>query len=323
MDKLIDVRNILENRLPLLIGNGFSIDISEKFEYESLMNLVKYENLTSSLRKLLDSSNEMNIEDILKMVEISRDVMNCMGKECVDFQPLINEIKINFIKVITDIQPSKEYYEGRINGNVKRLEILKKFSKVFTTNYDLSLYYIVSKESNSSFIDYFGKSDFPVLLTFNSQNHIDPNKIPVYYLHGNLMIFRVVVDGVYTSKVRYKNGSTILRQIVTRINENDFPVIVTEGLSTQKTNKINSNDYLKYCWKSLKDLKEDEIVVYGHSLSDSDQHIVELIDKKFKTVYYGIYNNSRQNQQIIKSKFSNSKVLFFESKLLFSLTNTV
>lgn len=322
MDKLIDVRDIIsKNSLPILIGNGFSINISEKFDYESLMELVKCKKLSTPFQKLLNMSNKINIEDILKRVEISRDVLDCLDNVDVDFQTLINEIKVKFIEVISEIQPIKEFYVDRLDDSKTRFDILKKFSKVFTTNYDLSLYYIVLE--NSSFKDSFGYPHYSNILTFHHQNHVDSDKIPIYYIHGNLMIFREPEHEVYTSKVSYQKGFPILKQIVERVENNHFPIIVTEGLSNQKLRKIYSNDYLTYCWNSLDGLEEDEIVVYGHSLSDSDQHIVELIDKKFKRVYYGIYSNTKQNQYKIKSKFSQSQISFFDSKSLFKPTDKV
>ena len=193
--------------------------------------------------------------------------------------------------MISDIQPPLDFYKEKFDSDCKTNETLQKFSNIFTTNYDLSLYYLTIESKN--FIDKFGYVHYPknTILTFHPENHLHELKIPLLYLHGNLMFFKDDVDQIYTSKLKSKPGSPILEQISNNINSEKFPIIITEGDSKIKLRKILSNDYLNHCWNLFGKTQSKELVVYGHSLSDSDEHIIKLIDKYYNKIYYHYLNN--------------------------------
>jgi hypothetical protein len=54
------------------------------------------------------------------------------------------------------------------------------------------------------------------------------------------------------------------------------PLIVAEGTAAEKRKAINRSPYLRFALEEFKKSK-DPLVVFGHSLGDSDKHIVEAI----------------------------------------------
>lgn len=318
MDELIEIEKVITNsKLPLLLGNGFSINIYNEFNYSTLIELI-YKKVSPKILDLLNDSKELNLEDVLNKLETFKNVSNSLKLKGENVQPFINELKRTFISVISDIQPPLDFYKEKFDSDCSTNETLQKFSYIFTTNYDLSLYYLTIESKN--FIDRFGYVHFPknTILTFHPENHHHKSKIPLLYLHGNLIFFKDDVDQIYTSKLKSIPGSPILEQIKKNIDSEKFPIIITEGDSKIKLRKILSNDYLNYCWNLFGKTQNKELVVYGHSLSDSDEHIIKLIDKYYNKIYFGIHENTLKNQSIIKSKFDNVEVKFFDSSKLFN-----
>jgi hypothetical protein len=53
--------------------------------------------------------------------------------------------------------------------------------------------------------------------------------------------------------------------------------VVTEARAADKRRSIEGNDYLSYCWRTLRDCS-CPIVVFGLSLRDQDAHLVDAIN---------------------------------------------
>ena len=86
--------------------------------------------------------------------------------------------------------------------------------------------------------------------------------------------------------------------------------------------QLNIIDSIKF--NELKNLDEEDIIIYGQSLKEQDNHLVELIDNKFKNVYISIkifenstYGTLRSEISKIQSRFRKSNLFFFNSETLF------
>lgn len=55
------------------------------------------------------------------------------------------------------------------------------------------------------------------------------------------------------------------------------PLLITEGSSDDKARAIVNNDYLSFAHKRLRRQKLP-LVIFGHSLSDEDQHLVDALN---------------------------------------------
>ena len=71
-----------------------------------------------------------------------------------------------------------------------------------------------------------------------------------------------------------------------------FPLIVSEGASVQKLERIESSSYLSHCARRFQNI-QGNLFVYGSSLSDQDNHILEWIAKNttLPRIFVGIHGD--------------------------------
>ncbi|EAH7993276.1 DUF4917 family protein, partial [Campylobacter jejuni] len=149
-------------------------------------------------------------------------------------------------------------------------------------NYDLLLYWVIHKimQNRKDFKDGFGGNDGEYVVFDESKKDIT-----CFYLHGALHIFD---NGNKIIKKTYSRTKKPLKeQITEELNNNRYPVFVSEGTSEQKKAKIIHNAYLNHCYKSLSYIDGD-LIVFGTMLKSNDEHIQDAILKsKVKNIYFG------------------------------------
>jgi Domain of unknown function (DUF4917) len=99
---------------------------------------------------------------------------------------------------------------------------------------------------------------------------------------------------------------------------NRRPLFVSEGRSRDKMRSIRRSDYLSFGYQSLADY-EGSIVIFGHSLSDADEHIVQAIrSRRGRRVAVGLLPGSTMN--IIGSKTRINQALYEQRVAYFDST---
>jgi hypothetical protein len=295
---------------PLLLGNGFSVLNNPTFNYTNLIDEIKNE-YEDEMTTILNDNNNKNIEEILFKIQSSIEICKILTIDVEKIKKVEEKLKKSFIETITKIQPDSNFFRtesGILFGNQ-----LKKFGNIFTTSYDLNLYYLMvqSKNGLKNHSDNF--SNDGNYLKFDNENN-EIHRHHIYYLHGNIMLFSNK-DNVY--KVRHSQGQRIVSQIEENLNNNYLPLIITEGNSEHKLNKINGNKYLRFCFKEFIKLKS--LVIFGHSLSEFDKHILDVINDSKKRVYYGLNKPTNEKINKVKSLFGeNIELKIFDSSLLFN-----
>jgi hypothetical protein len=236
------------------------------------------------------------------------------------FEQLKNEIRDGLITSINKIHPKHDI----INQDEIKLiaSQFKDFTNIYTTNYDLFLYYIILETKtrgdhffnhhNSNF-NYFNAPD-----SYNYAYHI-------YYLHGALFLFET---GLRTLKIKKPNSMLpkwLLGTITEEISKNNYPLFISEGKSETKLKAIQSNSYLSFCLNKFGQANSQNLVVYGQSLSEQDNHLVKIIDKNYKKVAISIKTDNNQSlKQIIAKKnrissvFSEIDYEFYDAASLFN-----
>ena len=100
----------------------------------------------------------------------------------------------------------------------------------------------------------------------------------VHYLHGALHLFD---RGDEITKYTWsKTDKAIVDQIREALDEDRFPLFVSEGDSVSKRRRILHNAYLHKALRSFKSCcnpAANAIVIFGHSLSKNDNHILRCI----------------------------------------------
>ena len=173
---------------------------------------------------------------------------------------------------------------------------------LYSLNYDLLLYWTLMQDevkpavkSDDGFRDSEDHSgDFVVWDVQNSGQQ------RIYFLHGALHIHDA---GSELKKfVWSKTEVALIDQIKRSLALRHYPLIVTEGTSDQKMDRIQHSGFLNRAYRSFSEIG-GSLFIYGHSLAENDEHLLKLIDGgKTKQVFVGLYGNpdSGPNQKIIE-----------------------
>ena len=139
----------------------------------------------------------------------------------------------------------------------------------------------------------------------------------VYYMHGALHLFDN--EHEFQKYTWSKTAVKLIEQIREALNENKFPMFVSEGSSIQKMTKIQHNGYLNRALRSLKEIGGC-LFIYGLSFSNNDDHIFKVLEKntRLKKIFISLYGSpkDKENKRLI-AKIENSKladkVLFYDA----------
>ena len=289
----------------LLLGNGFSINLSSKFSYNSLFDTFLI-NCKEEYIEVFKNFGTTNFELILKYLNHARKVNEILGIEFELIDDVIQELKQGLIKAIKQVHPnSHEIDWNRLDNITMQLD---GFNDIYSTNYDLFLYHIIMKSKDFrgdkkiklSYQDYFWgtyNNDYKLFKDYQNYHYYKH----IYYLHGALALFS---KGVHDLKILRNSSQLELISIISKqIEAGNFPTFITEGSSEDKMNGIRSNNYLYFCFKELKKSKHD-LLIFGNSLSEHDQHIVNILRENPRNLIYGIYIGERTETEILEEKYS-------------------
>lgn len=321
--EIIDHLNKDKRTKHLLLGNGFSISYdSSLFSYNALSSFI--ENTDDELmKKLFKAINTKNFEIIMKELNIFASIADIFSSDKSLADKIIKtkqKLQHSLIGAVKTLHPEhvfkipKKKSESCFNF---LNDYLSKKGLVFSTNYDLLLYWVLMRNDAKHAIDGFGKE-----LLYRSDEFI-PGREPeytedliwgvhkddqsIFYLHGALPLFDT---GINIIKEIY-DGNFLLDNINNRMNKDEYPIFVTAGNANEKLNHIAHNQYLTYCYDKLCSVN-GSLVTFGFSFGDNDTHIIDAInkahnkpkDKRLWSVYIGVYNQEDLNHiEKIKNKF--------------------
>ena len=270
----------------LLLGNGFSIGCNPVFKYDSLYKTAVSFGLSTRVQALFERLGTNNFEAVMKLLNdsdwVAREYGLLTGKsELIDDKEILKKALIKAV--------SKTHLEdaGWINKDKRAAasRFLSDYHSVFTTNYDLLLYWMVMTSDEPIFEDGFRNDpDDPNSLIF-SERVGDVRRI--YFLHGALHLFHE--DGVLKKHSWSKTGTKLTRWVQIGLEAERYPLFVAEGDSKKKLEQIERSGYLWHCLQKLSRIQRP-LVVYGHSLKEADQHIIDSIADNFQLeqIYIGL-----------------------------------
>ena len=271
----------------ILIGNGVSIDLSQKFAYKSIYTAAQ-DCMSKDLKRFFDVFKTQDFEEVLNNLKITQDVMFLMKYDRDGVSRIYEEIKQCFIDTILSCHADYGEVASRLEG----LGVfLSNFKTVLNLNYDLLVYWAMLlfnrkyNEEKAHFKDGFKNGHF--MYSKDEAYFLTPKgntgKVTmVFYPHGNLCLFTddfgtpLKISKRFTENLRvdllklfndFKNGQT------------DFsPLFVSEGTSKQKEFKIKCNaDYLFFVYNTILTEKKDSLLVLGSSFDKNDDHIFQKI----------------------------------------------
>ena len=253
----------------LLLGNGFSINISNLFSYSSLY----WESVVQlgPSGKIFDGLGTTNFEEVLEALLHTELVVSALGADSTKIQNLYTQVRHALFDTIKRVHvPWCDIPNGTLSAVATAL---RSYDRVFTTNYDLLPYWSLVEAAPFGFADLF----LDVGNAFNPRNtEIFSGKTGLYFLHGAVHLWQ---DDSTGATGKWTSGlNSLLERLETVYTSESLrrPLFVSEGNSEKKLRTIRRSDYLAF---ALEELRRDSsaTVVFGHSLGSSDVHIAEAL----------------------------------------------
>jgi hypothetical protein len=272
-----------DKRRHLLVGNGFSISAHSGFRYGSL--IAKAQEVDQGISQLLHTLGARDFEHAMRLAP-DPDVRH--------------RLRETFIKTIAATHPAR----GEIGFESRRAcaRFLSHFLRksdhalrgaIFTTNYDLILYWVLVQFSHG--LDCWDGFDSDYVWD-------SPARIPnshVFYLHGGMHIFERPLGNHYRvvklEAEKTSRGRTLRDVIRAHLDRGELPTFISEGTAIQKHGRIRTNDYLRAVFRKWgKVCAETESVLFtvGHGLSEVDEHITDKVGLgDLQCVYIGVFGD--------------------------------
>ncbi len=256
----------------LLLGNGMSINIWEPFGYAKLYDHARSAGLTNQDRKLFAPTP--NFERVLADLLTAIRVNDAVG---IDTKPLFERYR-NVQRALGHAVREVHLRQTQIPYSTRKAiaSAMREFQWVFTTSYDLLVYWAMATDGFDPFMDHFrhrSRCEFDPAKAW-----VDPEKIPVYFLHGAL---HLVVGGTgVTWKLTKTDLDTVLEQFGKPIkgDARARALLITEGSAKDKLAAIEENIYLSHALGRLRQ-RNLPVVVFGSGLSEHDAHLAEALSK--------------------------------------------
>jgi hypothetical protein len=277
--------------LHILLGNGFSIGCDKIFQYPKLYDYAVKRGLSVEAQQIFQHLGTSNFEGVLRLLDDANFVAQTYQLTGVAKNPiktdageikriLVESIAQNHLPLPSDVPDSTKDCCALF---------LRPFTHIFTTNYDLLLYWMLMHDlSKTVFDDGFRDSEEDHdVLSFSSKL---ADKRGVLFLHGALHLY--VQSGEVRKQSWNKSGHPILQLVTEGISREQYPLFIAEGDGEKKKDQIVRNAYLSYAWSKFKKIASP-LIIYGHSLSQADSHLSEAIASNLdlSRVFIGVYGD--------------------------------
>lgn len=319
--------------LNLLLGNGFSIAYDhEIFSYNALQSFIE-ELEDPILDELFKITRSKNLEVIMQQLRVVSELLTAFGDTSELTQKVEDadtKLRTGLIDAVKALHP-EHVFTVPDESIAACCEFLKPFLEarggIFTSNYDILLYWVLMRSECENAIDGFGyERENPDEKNPDNYEYSDtltwgPNisSQNVHYLHGALHLFDAGVD---VEKEQYDGRGYILEHIEERMDREEYPLFVTAGNGDEKLTQIVHNKYLAHCFDELRSIN-GSLIVFGFQFGEYDHHIIEAINEaanygrgsasKLFSVYIGVYSDADAEYiRSIESKFL-CKVRIFDS----------
>ena len=166
---------------------------------------------------------------------------------------------------------------------------LNDFDSVFTTNYDLLLYWASLYDDSFPFEDGFGREidtddHYCVFLPTGSSGK------QIFFLHGALHIY--TAEGEVRKRVWSNTQTPLMEQVREALDDRKYPLLVSEGDSLSKARRIEASSYLSHCQRRFENI-QGNLFTYGFSFSQQDMHILDWLatNSGLQRLFVGIYGS--------------------------------
>jgi hypothetical protein len=292
----------------LLVGNGLSISVAPAFAYGSLFD---HAGLSTADRRLFAAFDKTtNFERVLNHLRSAIVAAKTLGVDAAPYEERRVAIQEALGHAVHDVHVAPgDVDHGRLHALG---DCLRTHTEVFTTSYDMLVYWAMAKSGFERFCDYFFAND---RFEFDpAARNLPGERTPVYFLHGALHL--VYNRRGVTRKLTRRQATGILEQYGKPLKgmPRARPLLITEGSSQEKLLAIDRNAYLKFALQRLREAS-GPVVVFGHSLSEQDAHLIDALNvhpgRPVAVALRGPKRETRKERARIAAELETDDVSFF------------
>lgn len=322
-----------ESSRSLLLGNGASIAIHREFGYKKLREIAEEKELLATTAPIFENFETDDFERVLLACWYAEQVNAALGSPSDTIKQAYEEVRKALIQAVHSVHPK----HADVAEELERVgKFASQFQTVISLNYDLTFYWamLIFNNKGEERIIWFKDA-------FTEENHSFKEKWKymrnpyggatgatlVFYPHGSLAVARDKFgDETKIASAKNETGS-LLESIMDKWTANGhIPVFVSEGTSKQKLAAIHRSHYLTHVYEKVLPSLGENLVVYGWSFNEADQHVLEAIaENPLKRMAVSVFTGqSDEDQQAFCDKvrsftkefksLSSTDVTFFDSK---------
>ncbi|MFT5636331.1 MAG: hypothetical protein ACI89T_001795 [Cognaticolwellia sp.] len=301
----------------LILGNGASMAVSDKFGYASLFDEAKkLDHLTKPVQKVFKSFDVEDFELVLRRLWQAKLVNKALKIEHGKVEESYQRVRTALIATVRDTHVPYQEAENHLEHVY---QFMKPFKKVVSLNYDLIVYW-AAMFGNNQIESELGKRNW-FKDCFNGQrvfaNWKEADDTLFVYPHGNLVLHHHEFSNV--KKITVGKSEDLLESILNKWEKRDLaPAFVCEGTQESKEQSISSCDYLEKVFYEVLPSLDENIVIYGWAMAEQDEHLLEQISKSEpQKVAVSVYQNDEVFMGRVKKQLKGigvEKVIFFDSQ---------
>lgn len=288
------------NKRHLILGNGFSIScVPSIFTYKSIFEEADFSSC-SEIREIFNLLSTTDFEEVIYALEQTEKIIPFYDCKLGTLTDKLHEhsafIKELLVKTIANRHPDmpSDISDEKYKACRKFLSYFisdDKKSNIYSLNYDLLLYWslmhnVEGEDFNLVFNDGFFKEFDEELHEASDELYWEgkTSEQNIHFLHGSLHLFQG--NGLLEKNTWVNTGVRLITQARNALNNNKFPLFVSEGNTEKKMSKIFHHPYLFNSYKSFEDVSNGGkgktpgntcIFTYGLSFADNDVHIFNKI----------------------------------------------
>lgn len=299
----------------LLLGNGLSMNLWAGFGYKSLYAAAT---LSTEAKAIFGELGTTNFEQGLECLHHANIALRALKESTALVDATYEQVRDALFNTVSEVHVPWDDFPPDTHDHFATQ--IDRFRSVFTTSYDLNLYWshmwaqYKSTKVTTNIVDLFWAGD-----RFDPANcDIWSSKATrVLYLHGGLHLWQ---DDQTGENGKWTHASGRLLDIKSKYGPTSDrrPLFVSEGSWAAKTRTIRQSSYLSFC---LDELRTDEspTVVFGQALADQDRHILTALNEGApRRIAISMYPTG-DDEAVVEEKarllqaFRRHKVTFFDS----------
>lgn len=290
----------------VLLGNGFSIACRpECFTYDALLDEATFPQASLDVREVFGLLGTSDFEKVIEVLRLAAGLADVYATTdpalAARLRADAEVVREALAQVLASRHPDKPF-DIEESEFLRARQFLSNFERIYTLNYDMLLYWTIMQdlEPEVSRNDGFTNPDDENADYVVWEPYVNYGNQRIFFLHGSLHLYD---NGAELAKITWsRTAIPLVDQIRESLAEARYPLIVTEGTSSEKTEKILHHAYLTHAIRSFSGIG-GSLFTYGLSLAPNDEHLLRRIaEGKVKALFVGVYGdpNTQQNADFIQ-----------------------